>query len=84
MDDRQKERYFQPFSSSFEEGTGLGAAIVYRLVEEHSGKIQVVSSKGSGTTITILLPHEDSRMPDVSAPRESSEPRLRAVGGWPR
>ena len=56
MDSRQQERYFQPFSGSFEEGTGLGAAIVYRLVEEHGGKIQLRSSPGNGTRVSIAVP----------------------------
>ena len=40
MSREERERYFQPFSSSFEEGTGLGAAIVYRLVADplHVGR----------------------------------------------
>lgn len=56
MDERQQQLYFQPFSSSFAEGTGLGAAIVYRLVEEHGGKIHLDSGQGAGTRVRIVLP----------------------------
>jgi two-component system sensor histidine kinase PilS (NtrC family) len=56
MDDRAREGYFQPFRSAFEEGTGLGAAIVYRLIEEHGGRIAVESRPGRGTTIRIVVP----------------------------
>jgi two-component system sensor histidine kinase PilS (NtrC family) len=56
MDLRQQELYFQPFSSSFVRGTGLGAAIVYRLVEEHGGRIQLESDAGHGTCVCISLP----------------------------
>jgi signal transduction histidine kinase len=56
MDASQLERYFHPFSSSFQEGTGLGAAIVYRLVEEHGGRIHLDSERGEGTRIRIVLP----------------------------
>ena len=56
MDDRAREGYFQPFLSAFEEGTGLGAAIVYRLVEEHGGRIELESLPGRGTTIRIVVP----------------------------
>lgn len=56
MDERQREGYFQPFSSGFGEGTGLGAAIVYRLIEEHRGRISLESAPGRGTRVRILLP----------------------------
>jgi two-component system sensor histidine kinase PilS (NtrC family) len=56
MDASQLERYFHPFTSSFQEGTGLGAAIVYRLVEEHGGRIHLESERGRGTRIRIVLP----------------------------
>jgi len=56
MDQRQRESYFQPFNSSFDEGTGLGAAIVYRLIEEHGGKIRLESKAGKGTRVLLSLP----------------------------
>jgi two-component system sensor histidine kinase PilS (NtrC family) len=56
MDDAAKRGYFQPFRSFFEEGTGLGAAIVYRLVEEHGGRIGIDSAPGRGTRVRIILP----------------------------
>jgi two-component system, NtrC family, sensor histidine kinase PilS len=56
MDSEAMKRYFQPFGSRFEGGTGLGAAIVYRIVEEHGGRIQLVSREGHGTEIRLILP----------------------------
>jgi two-component system sensor histidine kinase PilS (NtrC family) len=56
MDERARDGYFQPFRSAFEEGTGLGAAIVYRLIEEHGGRIALESLPGRGTTIRIVVP----------------------------
>jgi two-component system sensor histidine kinase PilS (NtrC family) len=61
MDDRQRGLYFQPFSSSFRHGTGLGGAIVYRLVEEHGGRIKLESSPGAGTTVRVRLPSRQAR-----------------------
>jgi signal transduction histidine kinase len=37
-------------------GSGLGLAICYKIVKEHSGKIDVRSQVGRGTTFTITLP----------------------------
>jgi two-component system NtrC family sensor kinase len=37
-------------------GFGLGLAICYKIVKEHSGKIDVRSQVGRGTTFTITLP----------------------------
>jgi two-component system, NtrC family, sensor histidine kinase PilS len=56
MTEKEIEGYFQPFRGSFHEGTGLGAAIVYRLVEEHGGRIAIESAAGGGTTVRIVLP----------------------------
>lgn len=55
MSREQKERLFEPFNSS-SGGTGLGMAIVYQLVRDHSGKILVDSEFGKGTRIAIKLP----------------------------
>ena len=56
MSDQEMEQYFQPFQSSFRQGNGLGAAIVYRLIEEHRGRIGVESRPGGGTSVVIDIP----------------------------
>jgi two-component system sensor histidine kinase PilS (NtrC family) len=76
MDAAQMDAYFQPFNSSFAEGTGLGTAIVYRLVEEHGGKIHVRSERGRGTEVCIVLPSAQSE-----AVTAEHRPFARAVGG---
>lgn len=48
-------KIFEPFFST-KESTGLGLAVVYRIVQQHEGKIKVVSKPNEGTTFTIHLP----------------------------
>ncbi len=56
MDTDALRRYFQPFEGTFREGSGLGAAIVYRIAEEHGGRVRVTSRPGRGSEIQLVLP----------------------------
>ena len=51
-------KIFDPFFSTKEagKGVGLGLSIVYGIVNEHKGSIDVKSAKDKGTTFTIKLP----------------------------
>jgi signal transduction histidine kinase len=50
-----KEKVFKPFFTTKNTGTGLGLAMVKRVIEAHSGRIYF-SSTTSGTTFTVELP----------------------------
>ncbi|MDX9788128.1 MAG: ATP-binding protein [Desulfobacterales bacterium] len=54
-----RDKVFQPFFTTKDEGTGLGLAIAARIIEEHQGRIEVVSPKDRGTTFSMVLPLED-------------------------
>ncbi len=49
---------FEPFFTTKGpgEGTGLGMSMIFGLVEQHEGTVQVQSTVGLGTTVTIALP----------------------------
>jgi signal transduction histidine kinase len=51
-----KERIFQPFFTTKEEGTGLGLNIAKKIVEAHYGTVTFHSRENEGTTFTIILP----------------------------
>ncbi len=50
---------FDPFFTTKPQGSGLGLSIVYRILEEHRGNIQVDSEVGKGTAFRLLLPVEE-------------------------
>ncbi len=58
IDDATRTHLFEPFFSTKApgEGTGLGLATVYGIVEGHGGKIDVDSEASRGSTFTIYLP----------------------------
>jgi len=56
MSDDVRERAFEPFVSSTPGGTGLGLAVVYNVVEQHDGTIEIDSTPGTGTTVRVELP----------------------------
>jgi signal transduction histidine kinase len=68
MTEEVRRNCFEPFfTTKGQEGTGLGLAMVYGIVQHHSGSIEVASKPGKGTTFTLRLP---TRPPAVSEHRE--------------
>jgi signal transduction histidine kinase len=46
---------FEPFATTRQDGTGLGLAVVYQIVTEHDGGIEVLSGREWGTIFRIRL-----------------------------
>jgi len=52
----EMKNIFTPYFSLKKNGTGLGLAVVKKVVEDHEGKIEVKSLAGKGTTFIVTLP----------------------------
>ncbi|RLL55665.1 PAS domain S-box protein [Mariprofundus sp. EBB-1] len=68
------ERVFEPFftTKAVGEGTGLGLAMVYGAVQNHRGLIDIDSTLGEGTTISIWLPEYAQKAAEVTGVDEAA------------
>ncbi len=64
------DRIFEPFFTTKRNGSGLGLATSYSIIQRHGGKIEVHSTPGNGTTMVVLLPAEPQALAE-DLPREA-------------
>jgi PAS domain S-box-containing protein len=68
-------RIFMPFFSKRRGGTGLGLAVVQRIVEEHGGRIAAGNRPEGGAVMTVRLPCFETRGQDAQeAPSSATAP----------
>jgi len=74
MDTLVRNKATAPFFTTRPAGTGLGLAIVERVVRNHGGRVEIESSYGAGTSVTIRLPLErPSLLPPPRGERRESD-----------
>ncbi len=79
MDEATQAHLFEPFFTTKEvgKGTGLGLAMVYGIVKQHEGLIEVQSQVGQGTRFDIYLPVYPAPVPERSEAQPASVPGRR-------
>ncbi|MBN1615328.1 MAG: PAS domain S-box protein [Deltaproteobacteria bacterium] len=68
IDEADMPHIFNPFFTTKKYGTGLGMTPVKKIVELHQGAIDIVSKKGEGTRVVVILPAEAENEGDREIP----------------
>lgn len=57
-----RDHLFEPFRTTKSSGTGLGLAVVHRIVEKHGGSIELTDAPGGGVLARVVLPTREAEL----------------------
>ena len=61
ISEENANRVLEPFFTTKHKGNGLGLSIVKKIIEAHSGTVDIQSREGEGTKIMVRLPRREGR-----------------------
>ena len=67
--ERALAQVFDPFFSTKVSGSGLGLPVTRRIIEDHGGRINVLSREGEGTTFIFRLPAIHAELDEDNQPQ---------------
>ncbi|ACV69673.1 two-component system sensor histidine kinase NtrB [Desulfohalobium retbaense] len=59
MDEATREQALEPFFTTKDRGTGLGLALVHRIVRDHGGSLEIRTAPDAGTEVALFFPGPD-------------------------
>jgi len=60
-------KIFEPFFTTKETASGLGLAVVWGVVKQHEGRVEVTNQPGRGMTFSVYIPAENPTTPELAA-----------------
>ncbi|MFQ5672524.1 MAG: nitrogen regulation protein NR(II) [Nitrospinales bacterium] len=61
ISEEEQKNLFTPFYTTKKKGSGLGLPISLKIIEDHLGKIRIVSRKSAGTAVQVFIPVRQER-----------------------
>jgi len=79
MSEEQARRAIEPFYTTKATGNGLGLSMCYGIVEQAGGRLELHSTLGVGTTVSICLPEVEAAADVVKAPERRRRTRVEGL-----